>query len=66
MGEEGPIIIQKKCTLNYIKHKSHLRHFRCDLCFIKIRYRRSGFNCEYLLNTNCEVFMGSQSFHLQS
>jgi ankyrin repeat protein len=28
-------------------------------------YRRLGFNCEYLLNANCEVFKSSQSIDSQ-
>ena len=30
-----------------------------------IQYRRSGFNCEYLLNANCEDFKTSQLIDLQ-
>ena len=33
----------------------------CNLKF----YRRSGFNCEYLLNANCKVFKSSQSIDSQ-
>ena len=28
----------------------------------KTIYRRTGFDCEYLLNVNCEFFYDSQSF----
>ena len=32
------------------------------MCGSLIAYRRTGFDCEYLLNTNCEFFYDSQSF----
>ena len=32
----------------------------------KINYRRSGFNCEYLLNTNCEFFYVAQLIDSQT
>ena len=36
----------------------------CDV-MLKM-YRRTGFDCEYLLNANCEFFHDSQSFNTQS
>ena len=34
--------------------------------YFYIMYRRTGFDCEYLLNANCEFFYDSQSFNTQS
>ena len=31
-----------------------------------VLYRRTGFDCEYRLNANCEFFYDSQSFNMQS
>ena len=37
----------------------------CCLGISLSTYRRSGFNCEYLLNANCDVFKSSQSIDSQ-
>ena len=32
------------------------------MCNVSHTYRRTGFDCKYLLNANCEFFYDSQSF----
>ena len=35
------------------------------LGMFKLHYRRTGFDCEYLLNAKCELSMDSQSIEMQ-
>jgi hypothetical protein len=48
------LIFREMHASTYMYVHVHYRNVR--------EYRRPGFNCEYLLNANCEIFKSSQSF----
>ena len=65
---QSVLISKVDSTLKKTVHVHVYSMLHSSLAFVLAGYvyRRTGFDCEYLLNANCEFFHDSQSFNTQS